>query len=562
MAESEPDPGFSPGGKAMQNEEQSSTERVSTDCVFDNQIGQKPAERQSVEPTKQQESAVARTPIEVWNHVLVFIEDNADQRSMTLLRKDIRVQARKDVFQRLIIRPGANDDRYPEETFYPVEFLPQGVNPYQFRQRLHRFLRDSEVGDNSDVKVGDTKDVGMYDSLSRLLFKRSNLRHIELRAPFHKVLSQRCPHTRYPSDDQTDARISTSWRSPFLGQHMDIDLIPLLANIEEGQLRTFKFDIGTCTPHDLLGPTGYLTLHQRKIEDLSIITDPECWMAYGYPKNVQVSLSQFRRLKRLSWKGVRSGRDMFFIKHAMLVNRKHLEELTVEVGPYEAFETGQVFSSLPQLRWLSTLNKLDGYLSRGLHENPVLQNFNNGDTSTGFKVLQTLNLANFHIVWNEARFLLAGVTWGTLKHLSLRDCEFTKRVMDLVCRAYPLKSLEHLELVDVDLRKADSFVKGCLNLREYYLMAELFPTEACWQNLNSLGHSLRRLIFHSRHMHLDYMSGYLDNPFGNYFSDEDNPPPFNKMLQEGSAEKRPWIWHMKIECLGLCIEPDRMVNLS
>lgn len=83
----------------------------------------------------------------------------------------------------------------------------------------------------------------------------------------------------------------------------------------------------------LFGPCGYIVLKQSSIESLTLITeDPESW------KQRQTTLLELRRLKKLknlSWRGLRAAKYLMDLQGVLECNADHLRSLELDVVDWD-----------------------------------------------------------------------------------------------------------------------------------------------------------------------------------------------------------------------------------
>src|SRR2546421_295750 len=63
-----------------------------------------------------------------------------------------------------------------------------------------------------------------------------------------------------------------------------------------------SWNLGTCVPQSILGPSGYLPLRQTQIESLRLVADGSC--SWSADRQCRLALSAFQHLTRLSWAGL------------------------------------------------------------------------------------------------------------------------------------------------------------------------------------------------------------------------------------------------------------------
>ncbi|KAJ0129118.1 hypothetical protein HZ326_25051 [Fusarium oxysporum f. sp. albedinis] len=104
------------------------------------------------------------------------------------------------------------------------------------------------------------------------------------------------------------------------------------------QLRSFSWDLGTCIPETILGPSGIITLRQDSIENISLTTDRRCfldddstitWCPHPYNQGSTIHLDNFKNLKSFRWRGPRC-EDIDTLSSAIKNNRTNLIKLELD----------------------------------------------------------------------------------------------------------------------------------------------------------------------------------------------------------------------------------------
>jgi hypothetical protein len=92
----------------------------------------------------------------------------------------------------------------------------------------------------------------------------------------------------------------------------------------------------TCIPESILGPEGYLSEHQTRIEEMKLITDPECYgdsstSGSGKVKRSCYDLSAFVHLRKFSWTGMQSRVDVKTLTQVLRGVSHQLVELDLDL---------------------------------------------------------------------------------------------------------------------------------------------------------------------------------------------------------------------------------------
>ena len=240
--------------------------------------------------------------------------------------------------------------------------------------------------------------------------------------------------------------------------------------------------MGICLPLALSGHSGYLTRRQQHLQSLCLVIDGSCPTA-DYP----LGLSQFTRLKSLSWKGLGSIKDFRALGGSLKANALCLEDLNIEVTSW----------SEPDDTWLSWK---DGLSSNSL-ATEILQ-LNCGDSNGLLPSLQRLSLSSlsFELMTLE---VIHAFNFSALCRLKLWNCNKSTELlkgMIVLENAIMLTSFELVHAHESHLLDALSlanFLKKFQGLRDLYL---LIPGPADWASIGHgiLNHksTLRRLVVH------------------------------------------------------------------
>ncbi|KAJ5194676.1 uncharacterized protein N7498_008114 [Penicillium cinerascens] len=97
----------------------------------------------------------------------------------------------------------------------------------------------------------------------------------------------------------------------------------------DDQLRSFRWEVGTCIPEALFCGNESFFGNQRQVQSITLITDGEC----GATKNVQdfVDLVQFRELRSLDWRGLNQYNDFESVRECIKVHGHQIQSLTLDL---------------------------------------------------------------------------------------------------------------------------------------------------------------------------------------------------------------------------------------
>ncbi|KAG6990275.1 hypothetical protein FocnCong_v020558 [Fusarium oxysporum f. sp. conglutinans] len=140
-------------------------------------------------------------------------------------------------------------------------------------------------------------------------------------------------------DDELDCLDGVDW-----GTHSrNFDYLSFASGIvvnglSHRQLRSFSWDLGTCIPETILGPSGIITLRQDSVENISLTTDRRCfidddstitWCPHSYNQGSTIHLDNFKNLKSFRWRGPRC-EDIDTLSSAIKNNRTNLIKLELD----------------------------------------------------------------------------------------------------------------------------------------------------------------------------------------------------------------------------------------
>ncbi|TIC93708.1 hypothetical protein CH35J_009063 [Colletotrichum higginsianum] len=129
-------------------------------------------------------------------------------------------------------------------------------------------------------------------------------KHLRFHFEISKATCERCPHyldngdPHVPDDEEEYALERPDEEFPrFLRLAREAEA--LVRRLEDDQLLSFSWDIGTCVPAEILGTHGIVSRRQSAIRSLTLVTDYTC--EADLPGSV-IDLSSFNQLTSLCWK--------------------------------------------------------------------------------------------------------------------------------------------------------------------------------------------------------------------------------------------------------------------
>ncbi|KAH7108910.1 hypothetical protein EDB81DRAFT_849455 [Dactylonectria macrodidyma] len=140
-------------------------------------------------------------------------------------------------------------------------------------------------------------------------------------------------------DDELDCLDGVDWGTHSRNfDHLSFASGIIVNGLSHRQLRSFSWDLGTCIPEAVLGPSGIITLRQDSVENISLTTDPYCsidhddmiaWCPHTYTQGSIIHLDNFQNLKSFRWRGPRS-EDIDTLSSAIKNNRTNLIKLELD----------------------------------------------------------------------------------------------------------------------------------------------------------------------------------------------------------------------------------------
>ncbi|KAH7186936.1 hypothetical protein BKA60DRAFT_473841 [Fusarium oxysporum] len=169
-------------------------------------------------------------------------------------------------------------------------------------------------------------------------------------------------------DDELDCLDGVDW-----GTHSrNFDYLSFVSGIvvnglSHRQLRSFSWDLGTCIPETILGPSGIITLRQDSVENISLTTDRRCfidddstitWCPHSYNQGSTIHLDNFKNLKSFRWRGPRC-EDIDTLSSAIKNNWTNLIKLELDFVGWDD-QHGDWFPSTEQSNECRLLTQILG----------------------------------------------------------------------------------------------------------------------------------------------------------------------------------------------------------
>ncbi|KAI0376289.1 hypothetical protein F5Y04DRAFT_266653 [Hypomontagnella monticulosa] len=382
-------------------------------------------------------------------------------------------------------------------------------------------------------------------------------RELHFRSSFEFVTRDRCPHSlNYLYDEPSE--VSSKYEDEDEDEDPDVEPFErlaqktkaLLQRLEDNQLHTFSWDLGTCVPSGILGYNGIIPLKQPFLRSLSLTTDSLCREDEG------LDLSSLRSLQNLHWKAIHA-KDVSALSFAIKANRAHLRTLELD------FVNWQVFLDYLDL----SSDEEDGNdqvtsIANSFFLNDVL-GLQRRRPRLLLPQLRILNLTQVPLVAAMAH----AVNFDTLRSLTLRMCPGW---CDFIVTALELKV--PLRLTALEIQETDTVSHG--NDSEFVIqdllsgfegLEELFISQSgpvgtlgLWNTIARYHPTLRRFVHHQRTVNIDEEAPDFEEEhdvmdlaiYGRSMRNIKEDPLGNNPLAR-----------LNLERIGLCCLPERLKNI-
>ncbi len=369
---------------------------------------------------------------------------------------------------------------------------------------------------------------------------------------------------------------------------------PRNSSVSESSLTDNSWNVGVCVPEHLLGPDGYIPIHQKSLEHLCLVTDGSC--VGGYSK-YGLALGSLNCLKTISWTGLRTRNDVVALGAAVRNNARHLLGLTLDF-----IHWGRVTS-----HW-GRMGYPDLYVSR------LVFQVEQTSASLQYPALTTLSLSGLDIT-SYAQGLACTTRAPSLRSITLRRCPGWDSFLHFLVDPESELTLDSLEIyqpvhchgpddADVVVREFLNSARGLQNV--YMSVPGPCDTKSLWRTIAArYSSTLRRFVYHVRAVELDDESenfeeemdmndlGLVSESFWNRLLGGDTKFDGDELDGDGSDDDEsddgesddgesddgesdelrldhgPWfdeqspnpLGDLQLECIGLACRPSRLVRL-
>lgn len=221
------------------------------------------------------------------------------------------------------------------------------------------------------------------------------------------------------------------------------------------------------------------------IESIRLVTDGDCW--WNLAETFPVSLEAFKRLKKLSWKGLRSVGDFKAIASALRQNSNQLRELELDM-----IRSSLVTKARPALS--GSVNSFAAEILK-IHSE---------ETKQMFPALEVLSLSGISFL-DAQEIIVSAFNFSSLRSLKLCFCPGWEDVLDRVTlskQPIHLKSLEIQSSIHEDKPRdataaASRFLESFVSLEEFFISTPFSEDKPIlWKSLLKHKSTLKRFAHH------------------------------------------------------------------
>lgn len=250
-------------------------------------------------------------------------------------------------------------------------------------------------------------------------------------------------------------------------------------------------------PPEVLGDLGYLPEKQNRIESLSLITGAGCiWNVDGQSS---VVLSEFKCLRRMFWKGLRSVEDFEALRDCLQAKSEHLDELELDLINWVEADDA----------WLTNYGRRNGGRSENFFAWDTLK-LAARESRITFPSLEALSLSALSLQ-SAMDELACAFNISGLRSLKLHNCPYSSALLEATVDSSQAIKPTSLELV-VDeedecfgLRAVSRCLEAFEGLQNLYILIHNPEdiTHSYWHSILHHRLTLKRLVYHERSTNLD-----------------------------------------------------------
>ncbi|KAJ2996538.1 hypothetical protein NUW58_g947 [Xylaria curta] len=380
---------------------------------------------------------------------------------------------------------------------------------------------------------------------------------LHFRSDFKFSIERRCPHV-WDNFFTSNSENNNEYQHHPYFDHLAQGARLVLSRFADDQLRSFRWDLGTCVPSEILGSSGIITLRQSsRLRSLHLITDPLC------PDDAEIHLSPFRQLRSLGWKAP-SALNLKGLSIALRSNSMHLQELDLDLVDWISLRDG-----------LDAIDGLDVDDDDGsdidYEEDPddkgdpyilkTILGINRRSPAPYFAGIRVLSLTQVPITTS----LMPAINYNTLESLTLRLCPGAARFLDHVAEQMTTRHLKRLEFHSggIGQLRDSSVIRRCIPA--FTGFEELFVVEQgpecsidLWDSAANHQATLKKFVYHQKALNLDEDSDYFEE-----FQDLQDLailPLQIQALRDNSTQHNPFV-RLDLECLGLSCAPGKLLKI-
>ncbi|KAF2664561.1 hypothetical protein BT63DRAFT_92215 [Microthyrium microscopicum] len=412
---------------------------------------------------------------------------------------------------------------------------------------------------------------------------------LEFRANFHTRLSRRCVHEiesqgledKFPESPGSKVSFESDSQIQHLRTHeftvVSKRILYLLRQLKDDSLKSFSWNYGICVSKEILGQSGYLGSKQSRIESLRLITDTNCEWHERFGKDERLDLTNFTKLKRLSWLAISTRHDFESLRDGLRVCANNLTELELDgiaylnvamelddwdgrydAGPDDHDEDSDIDDEGRQTP--DEIHALGGLDSANVFAEKILELRPKG-THAMFSSLRVLSLGAITLGKSFSKELAYALNASQLHSLKLRFCPGWEHLLPAICEIVPedalrLKSFELQSAFEAQPPPRGEKAKGLAAI-EKFLQHFQGLEELCMSTLPPLA---GKWLWSAASHHKDTLKRFVNHvitigPFNEAFDDRHMailPADFSQL---GSTPEYTSLAPAKLEFIGLSCLP-------
>ncbi|KID73422.1 ATPase family AAA domain-containing protein 3C [Metarhizium brunneum] len=384
-------------------------------------------------------------------------------------------------------------------------------------------------------------------------------KEVHFRSEVQYATIRRCPHAKdhgdpWRSDDDDDDDINAEYNNDEDSDDLRFVCLTkkaesLLRRLEDTQLRSFSWNLGTCVPPEILGADGVIPQKQPLIRSLRLTTDFTC--LHYFDAECGIDLSRFRQLRQLSWKAPNAD-NLDTLSVAIRNNSTHLEKLELDFVHWQKLQD--------DLGYYDDNDDTSGILPQNYFIRRVLF-LNKRSPRPLLPANRVLLLSQVPI----AAEMTDVINFDILVSLTLRIClgwdRFLQRVIQLNV-PINLKTLEIQESSSVSCSWTEDILADFLNafegLEELYIShVGPVPGLGFWNRIIHRHTTLKRFVHHQRTIDIDDESPHFEEEHD--LSDLAILGRELRQIKEAPSQN-PLAW-LNLEFIGLACVPERLKYL-